>query len=258
MKPVTARIAEIVFKLSAVTRATRNPDLRPETDVEHSMILAMLVVELCPPGIDRNKAVVLAVLHDLPEVYAGDTNTIRASAADLAGKAERERHAIERLRTEVPGLVPLIDEYEAQESLEAMFVRILDKVTPKITHYLNNCASIRAQGMTLSDLVERHRTQHEEMVTRYGHVPELRSTLELLREWMDMSESSWGADTELNLGPTCAHPSIKMPVFYGDVALSLSSAEVRERWPRSEGVCSDCGSYVVAYASLEHHIAGDW
>lgn len=27
MKPVTARIAEIVFKLSAVTRTTRTPDL---------------------------------------------------------------------------------------------------------------------------------------------------------------------------------------------------------------------------------------
>lgn len=254
MKPLPARIAEIVFKLSAVTRATRAPDLRPETDVEHSMMLAMLVVELCPPGIDRNKAVVLAVLHDLPEVYAGDTNTIRASAADLAGKAERERHAVERLRTEVPGLVPLIDEYEAQESLEAMFVRILDKVTPKITHYLNNCASIKAQGMTLSDLAERHRTQHEEMVARYGHVPELRSTLELLREWMDMSESSWGVDT----ASICAHPNIKVPVFYEAVALSLLPAEVRERWPRSEGICSDCGSYVVAYASLEHQIAGDW
>lgn len=63
---------------------------------------------------------------------------------------------------------------------------------------------------------------------------------------------------KMGLGSVCAHPSIKVPVFYRAVGLDLSSEEVRERWPRSEGVCSDCGSYVVAYASLEHQIAGDW
>ncbi len=34
--------------------------------------------------------------------------------------------------------------------------------------------------------------------------------------------------------------------------------EIRKKWPRGEGTCTDCGSSVIAYASHAHYIVGDW
>jgi hypothetical protein len=38
-----------------------------------------------------------------------------------------------------------------------------------------------------------------------------------------------------------------------------ASAEIRQRWPRLQGVCPlGCGFQGIAYASSEHYAAGDW
>lgn len=47
--------------------------------------------------------------------------------------------------------------------------------------------------------------------------------------------------------------------FDAEEARGLPSEEVRRRWPRMGGHCPlGCGFYGVAYASLEHYVAGDW
>ncbi len=47
--------------------------------------------------------------------------------------------------------------------------------------------------------------------------------------------------------------------FDPEAARGLPSEEVRRRWPRMGGHCPlGCGFYGVAYASLEHYVAGDW
>jgi hypothetical protein len=38
----------------------------------------------------------------------------------------------------------------------------------------------------------------------------------------------------------------------------LSSAAVRERWPRFFGECPRCGFEGIAYASTAHYVYGDW
>lgn len=55
----------------------------------------------------------------------------------------------------------------------------------------------------------------------------------------------------------CEHPQT-IPVFDADAAEELDEYEVRKRWPRFQGRCPDCGELVIAYASLEHYVAGDW
>lgn len=39
----------------------------------------------------------------------------------------------------------------------------------------------------------------------------------------------------------------------------LDAHEVRERWPRLDGLCPlGCGYRGIAYASMTHFVAGDW
>jgi hypothetical protein len=56
----------------------------------------------------------------------------------------------------------------------------------------------------------------------------------------------------------CLHRGLLIPSFDLEAAKGLSSDEVRQRWPRSENCCPDCGSTVVGYADLAHFTAGDW
>ena len=44
----------------------------PESVAAHSWGVAWLVLVLCPPALDRGRALAIAVAHDLPEVTVGD------------------------------------------------------------------------------------------------------------------------------------------------------------------------------------------
>jgi hypothetical protein len=46
--------------------------------------------------------------------------------------------------------------------------------------------------------------------------------------------------------------------FDPKAARGLRAGEVRQRWPRLCARCPNCGDNVIAYASFQHYIAGDW
>ena len=46
--------------------------------------------------------------------------------------------------------------------------------------------------------------------------------------------------------------------FDEDAARGLSANEVRRRWPRFHGICSECGYRGIYYASAMQYISGDW
>jgi hypothetical protein len=55
----------------------------------------------------------------------------------------------------------------------------------------------------------------------------------------------------------CSHIKV-IPVFDLEDSKSLSSEEVKRKYPRFSGICPDCGCNVILYESFEHYIAGDW
>jgi hypothetical protein len=46
--------------------------------------------------------------------------------------------------------------------------------------------------------------------------------------------------------------------YHEAAARGLSAEEVRKRWPRFYGLCPDCNTEVIHYASTAHYVLGDW
>ncbi|HEX2947880.1 MAG TPA: HD domain-containing protein [Clostridia bacterium] len=108
---------------------------RRENDSEHSWHLAMMIVILSEyfKNADALKTVKMALIHDLVEIYAGDT-----FAYDEQGyqdKDERERAAADRIFTLLPEdqateYRGLWEEFERMDTEEAIFAAAVDRIQP--------------------------------------------------------------------------------------------------------------------------------
>lgn len=173
-------IARLALDFGRVNRATWYPDgERPESDTDHTVMLGLLALHIAglAPGLKLkiDALSTLALVHDLAEVYAGDTNTLGGlTEAQKADKVAREAAAVERIRREIGGPIAwALDLYETQEAPEARFLRYLDKITPKLTQAMNGCAQVRREGRSLEWLRWRHRTQGEELRAAYPEFAEV-------------------------------------------------------------------------------------
>ncbi|PRX43302.1 putative hydrolase of HD superfamily [Prauserella shujinwangii] len=127
---------------------------RRENDAEHSWHLALMVLVLAEHAdepIDVGHTVRLVVVHDLVEIYAGDTPLFGAGGGH--GKHERERAAAERLFGLLPGdqarqLRGLWDEFEARETPEARFAKAVDGLQPMLLNWLAEGGTWRTPGVT--------------------------------------------------------------------------------------------------------------
>lgn len=171
-------IARLSMVFGQVRRVTLHEDGEPESDTTHTVMLAIFSMEVAHEcGYDSALAAQFAVIHDLPEVYAGDTNTARGlSEAEAAEKSRRETAAMLRLTDDLDGAITLsiLQRYEAQREPEARLVRYLDKVLPKLTHYLNGGSALRALGLTASDVHVKHAQQGEQLASQYPEMADAR------------------------------------------------------------------------------------
>ena len=96
----------------------------PESVAAHSWGLCLLILKLAPPNIDVLKALKLAIVHDLPEVIAGDI-----TPHDGISKADKKNIELEAAKELLPAeLLSLWIEYSEKQSPEARFVGALDKL----------------------------------------------------------------------------------------------------------------------------------
>lgn len=185
------RLAQIALAFGRVDRLTRHEDgLRPETDTDHTVMLGLVACELAPGHLDRARVAAFSLVHDLREVYAKDTPTLVISPEGRAAKRAREDAAGVRLAAELGNgswLAGLLATYEAQRVPEARFVRLMDKVLPKLAHALNGCVA----AMTVTDrsgFVSAHIAQLRQLQEEYPEFPE---TIDLLRSSMLHAEQCW-------------------------------------------------------------------
>jgi len=191
-------LARLCLQFARVERVTRHEDgIRPETDSDHTVMLAVIACDFCPVGLDRGKVAQFALVHDLLEADTGDVQTLTIDAAGKAAKADAERAALERFKaTYGPDswLVSCIEAYERQDTPEARYVRVMDKVMPKITHLFNGC--IAAKNLTDSaGFYQSHNQQLHRFAEQFERVENKESwvtdTLDLLRAAMVASEEVW-------------------------------------------------------------------
>lgn len=117
---------------------------RRENDAEHSWhlaVMAMILEEYSADKVDISKVLRIALVHDLVEVYAGDT-----FAYDVKGnedKLDREIMAAEKLFGMLKDgqgdeIRALWDEFEAKETPESKYANAIDRLQPLILNYLTN------------------------------------------------------------------------------------------------------------------------
>lgn len=102
-----------------------------ETVAEHTFGNAMLSLMLLPrhPELDALRVLKMALVHDVGEAYVGDITPLDNVPAEE--KKAREAAAIQKIFGKLPNgetLIAAWEEYEAQESEEAKFVKQIDRL----------------------------------------------------------------------------------------------------------------------------------
>ena len=206
-------IAKLVLAFARVNRATFHEDgERPETDTDHTVMLGVLACDLAVAmglhsyatflgkGLNVGRIAEFALVHDLVEAMpgVGDVQTLRIDEAGRKAKAEREAKALEELYVRFgpeSWLARTIKAYEEQREPEARYIRVLDKVTPKLTHYLNACVAAKAiLGSNPGAFEQSHQEQAERLLREYPDVAA--SVHALLAESMFEAQRSWSEGPE--------------------------------------------------------------
>ncbi|HOF50169.1 MAG TPA: HD domain-containing protein [Candidatus Colwellbacteria bacterium] len=124
--------------LKTTLRSVYLKNKKQESTAEHSWQLSLMVpivADLLNLDLDVDKAVNLAIAHDLPEAVIGDIDAVKV-AENIVSKEQKqalEKEAISKLSKILPGqsgkrIFDLWDEYEKAETAEARFVKALDKL----------------------------------------------------------------------------------------------------------------------------------
>lgn len=203
------KIAILSLAFGRVERLTRHEDgIRPETDSDHTVMLGLIACELAPDHLCRNKVAAFSNVHDIDEVYGGDTPTLVTSQQVMKEKKTKEDAASIRLAAELgedSWIVRTLEVYKQQREPEARFVRLMDKVLPKLTHSLNRCAAVK-NLMGREDLLQAHSKQLDLLRKEY---PEFQETLELLEASMNHTVESWGSVVDLDQEKNESHTEKK-------------------------------------------------
>lgn len=134
---------------------------RRENDAEHAWHMAVmlyLLKEYANEPFDLAKAMMMALIHDVVEIDAGDTYAYDEEAKKT--QAAREAKAAERIFGLLPEdqrdeLRALFEEYEAQETPEAHIVRSMDSLQPLLLNDKTEGRDWRSHGVRMEQVIRR-------------------------------------------------------------------------------------------------------
>ena len=170
MKDNTDRLEQIVDfcrltdKEKFIRRRTYLTDgQRLENDAEHAWHLAVMALLLCEYAneeVDLLKVVSMVLIHDLVEIYAGDT--FAYDKEGLKTQKAREEAAADRLFPRLPEDLAekfrgLWEEFEADETPEAHFAHTLDNFQPLMLQAATDGKAWQEGHRKLSEVLHRNR-----------------------------------------------------------------------------------------------------
>lgn len=162
MPPIDERVAalselsQLYSTFMSVERATFR-DGRPETDGEHTlhaMFLAVAYTARYHPEFDPGEVALLMMIHDLDEVYAGDTNSLTADDHAMHQKEtneEQDRVVLREMLQDSPYVLDLLERYWLQEEPVVQYVRAIEKIDPSFAHLRDGGRAIRTMGVTTKE-----------------------------------------------------------------------------------------------------------
>ncbi|MBN2753356.1 MAG: HD domain-containing protein [Candidatus Goldbacteria bacterium] len=133
-----------IDKLKSIFRKTRIFDnSRHENDAEHSYHLAMMAVILSGysnTAIDVNKVIKMALVHDLPEIYAGDIMVYNKKQGEISAEDTAAADKIFAMLPQPQGdeLKALWREFEEKKTPEAKFAAAIDRLEPIMQNHAHN------------------------------------------------------------------------------------------------------------------------
>ena len=160
-QPVQAFGLELAGRHSPTT--SQFIDERLENDAEHSWhicVCAMLLREhFDEPGLDFERLLKMLLVHDLVEIYAGDTYAY-ADTALLDTQHDREAESAAKLFSLLPPdqtteFRALWDEFEEKKTIEAKTARGIDSFMPFYWNYLTQGKQWLKLGATRDKVLKR-------------------------------------------------------------------------------------------------------
>lgn len=121
-------------------------------------MMVVILAEHSDEPIDVGHTIQLVLLHDLVEIYAGDTPLYDSAA----GVDQREREVA--AADELFGLLPadqarrmrsLWDEFEERRTPEAKFAKAMDRLQPLLLNWMARGGTWRTPGITADDVRAR-------------------------------------------------------------------------------------------------------
>lgn len=163
-------------KLKAVLRKTRPAGLdRYENSAEHSWqicLLALLLSRHASQPVDGVRVVEMLLVHDIPEIYAGDQIVYQAQTPARA--AEEAAAAVK-----IFGMLPepqaawclsRWQEYEQRSTPEARYAYAIDRLMPLLLNLSNDGQSWRENGVPLQKILSINAVLGDELPEVWGLV----------------------------------------------------------------------------------------
>lgn len=151
-----------IDKMKSIIRQTSLVDgSKREDDAEHSWhiaVMAMILHEYSNVDIDLCKVIKMLLVHDLVEIYAGDTFCYDKEGTK--SKKERELEAADRLykmldEDKGKELRSLWDEFEEMKTNEAVFAAAMDRMQPLFSNYYSGGGSWIRHNVKREDVYKR-------------------------------------------------------------------------------------------------------
>ena len=151
---------------------------KKENDAEHAWhaaLMTILLSEYASEPFDVLKTVTMLLIHDIVEIDSGDTYAY--DDVGIATQAERELQAAKRIFNLLPEdqaekMMNLWLEFEAGESAEAKFAKVMDKVQPIMLNAATDGRAWKEHEVKLSKILDRNKKTPENSPVLWDYMME--------------------------------------------------------------------------------------
>ncbi|MCR5743407.1 MAG: HD domain-containing protein [Lachnospiraceae bacterium] len=155
---------------------------RAENDAEHAWhmaIMAYLLRDYANEPVDIGRVMIMCLIHDIVEIYAGDTYAYDDAA--LKTQKAREEEAKQRIYSLLPEdqkqeMMAIFDEFEEFKTPEAKFAHAMDNFQPLLLNNSNDGADWIRHGVDAAHVYGR------QSQSRMGSEKIYEATDEILKE----------------------------------------------------------------------------